>query len=88
MNRDQKFTWAMVLASTTSSRGVNAARSRARSASGSSTGVRLRAWAYSAAAAAVVLAAVVVAVWFPRKDEERAVLARYAAEDAVPSGTS
>ncbi len=47
-----------------------------------------QAWAYSAAAAAVVLAAVVVAVWFPRKDEERAVLARYAAEDAVPSGTS
>ncbi len=46
-----------------------------------------QAWAYSAAAAAVVLAAVVVAVWFPRKDEERAVLARYAAEDAVPSGT-
>jgi len=44
-----------------------------------------QAWAYSAAAVAVVLAAVVVAVWFPRKDEERAVLARYAAEDAVPS---
>ncbi|MFM7063735.1 MAG: MFS transporter [Actinomycetes bacterium] len=44
-------------------------------------------WAYGAASVAVVVGAVVVFFCFPDREQERAVLAQYAAEDAVPSGT-
>jgi MFS transporter, DHA2 family, multidrug resistance protein len=40
-------------------------------------------WAYLAGIAAVLLGAVLVSVWFPRADDERAMLARFATEDAI-----
>ena len=42
-------------------------------------------WAYIAGMAAVVLGAVLVVVCFPKQDEEEALLARYATEDALPA---
>jgi DHA2 family multidrug resistance protein-like MFS transporter len=41
-------------------------------------------WAYGAGAIAIVVGAGVVFFFFPRKDEEKRLLARYAAEDANP----
>ncbi len=42
-------------------------------------------WAYTAGIVAVLLGATVVSLLFPRRDEERRLLARYAAEDAGAS---
>jgi MFS transporter, DHA2 family, multidrug resistance protein len=41
-------------------------------------------WAYLAGCAAIVIGAVVVGVFFPRKDDEARLLEEYAAADAVP----
>jgi EmrB/QacA subfamily drug resistance transporter len=43
-------------------------------------------WAYLAGIVAVLLGAALVALMFPRKDDEQAMLERFAAEDADPAG--
>jgi MFS family permease len=44
-------------------------------------------WAYAAGLIAVALGAVLVFVWFPARDAERALLARFAAEDSQEPAT-
>ena len=41
-------------------------------------------WAYTAGAVAIIIGAAVVFFLFPRRDEEQALLAQYAEEDALP----